>query len=636
MKFKFLTLLVIFNIFAVISCQQTQTPSGSSSSNVNDNKITSLKTVVDKASEGSTIDLSQYSDITDWNVNINKAITISNGTINSGELTITASGVTLDNIKGSANVTTNSSMKISGSSIGNLTIGESDSRGDNIDRIIKLINTYNQELMVKIKARMMFEQSKVDKAEFASTAADSELIVSGETTEIKTLNIKSNCGIKYTNNAVKVTPDFVENGVNVSEETVAAFENYSVYSGSSQDDMNAITVENNVYSHTIGKDDYLFNSWMAIAIECSLSAGECGFITFEAMTDKNTYIVPEAMNAFCSANGTIVKTEANKWQTVSLYTGKYVEGCNNIVVEIPVETINDTVTLSVKNVKCSKAIDGDPDIPTYMAHPFSTTSLSGVAFSDNGNTLIFTSGDNSDDLCISIPVEEGVGLYKISYKVIADKTVNTFQTSANVNNSEGYGFCWAWGLGLELTAGTETIVESYIGVADGAWNTNYPTLIKGDVDKKPYFKIWIRLGRACIASFKEFKAEKISDNDMSNAVTIKWQQSENGKDKLYDMATTLQFNAHEGTIGKMVIFDKRCENVGSWWMPTNIDNKIILSANSAVWDHQDVDDLSIGPDNPDNDYYNGEVINFGNVTNSVINFKVSYTNECTLHFDLVQ
>ena len=121
MRSKFLTLLAVFSILMIVGCPSP----GNHNSGSSDTKITSLQAVVDKASAGSTINLSQYGDITDWNATVSKSVTIANGTIGSGELMITSAGVTLDNIKGSANVTTNSSMKISRSSIGNLTIGDS-------------------------------------------------------------------------------------------------------------------------------------------------------------------------------------------------------------------------------------------------------------------------------------------------------------------------------------------------------------------------------------------------------------------------------------------------------------------------------------------------------------------------------
>ena len=74
--------------------------------------------------------MSEYSDIKDFNYNatINKSITIKNGNdLKGATLEVVADGVTLDGIQ-KANVTTQSSLKISSSSLSSLSISEA-SRG---------------------------------------------------------------------------------------------------------------------------------------------------------------------------------------------------------------------------------------------------------------------------------------------------------------------------------------------------------------------------------------------------------------------------------------------------------------------------------------------------------------------------
>ena len=93
--------------------------------NGNSMKITSLRVAIEMADYGDVIDFTaeKYNEITDFsNVNINKALTITNfGNMKSETITVSADGVWLNNI-GSVSITTNSSLKISGSSLASLNI----------------------------------------------------------------------------------------------------------------------------------------------------------------------------------------------------------------------------------------------------------------------------------------------------------------------------------------------------------------------------------------------------------------------------------------------------------------------------------------------------------------------------------
>ncbi|MBR6062467.1 MAG: hypothetical protein IKP67_10360, partial [Spirochaetales bacterium] len=110
--------------------ETTNKPSGGSGGNDNNNKITSLQAVInsDEIQNGTKkeIDLSEYSDIKDFNYNatINKSIKITNGNdLKGATLKVVTDGVTLDGIQ-KANVTTQSSLKISSSSLSSLSISE--------------------------------------------------------------------------------------------------------------------------------------------------------------------------------------------------------------------------------------------------------------------------------------------------------------------------------------------------------------------------------------------------------------------------------------------------------------------------------------------------------------------------------
>ena len=98
MKSRIITVaLTALLIMSVVGCpNDTQTGSGTSANN----KITSLQTVIDKASDGDTINLSQYADITDYNATVNKELTIngSQTSLNGAALTVeqdaTINGIT--------------------------------------------------------------------------------------------------------------------------------------------------------------------------------------------------------------------------------------------------------------------------------------------------------------------------------------------------------------------------------------------------------------------------------------------------------------------------------------------------------------------------------------------------------------
>ncbi len=128
--------LIFILIFGAIlfGCTTEQTNSQSVQQIDNGgNKISSLQAVIDsdEVKDGDEIDLSQYKDITDFNYNatINKSITIKNGNdLKGASLNVVTDGVTLSGIN-KASVTTQSSLKISGSSLSSLNIAAVSSSG---------------------------------------------------------------------------------------------------------------------------------------------------------------------------------------------------------------------------------------------------------------------------------------------------------------------------------------------------------------------------------------------------------------------------------------------------------------------------------------------------------------------------
>ena len=126
---KKITKLIIAMLLAAafVGCQAEQT--GSETTN-NNNKITSLQTVINNADDGDVIDLSEskYSSITSYSATINKTVTINGSSTNLKNATITVnsdnvsiSGITNASVTASSSLN-NGSLRISSSSLKNLTI----------------------------------------------------------------------------------------------------------------------------------------------------------------------------------------------------------------------------------------------------------------------------------------------------------------------------------------------------------------------------------------------------------------------------------------------------------------------------------------------------------------------------------
>ena len=122
---------IVLLAFCVIGCQNETISNGTPGigQTTSNGKIISLQAVVDDAKAGATIDCSQYN-ITDYNATVSKSLTIKNANMQGDSLKVISGGVVLENVSKAA-VNTNSSLKISGSSLSSLTIGDvTNSRGE--------------------------------------------------------------------------------------------------------------------------------------------------------------------------------------------------------------------------------------------------------------------------------------------------------------------------------------------------------------------------------------------------------------------------------------------------------------------------------------------------------------------------
>ena len=93
--------IFLASIILLISC--TQESGGGSQEGPNDNnqtktELATLQDIVDNANAGETINLADYTDLTDYNAVINKSLTITNGSLNNAELTVTSENVKLDSL----------------------------------------------------------------------------------------------------------------------------------------------------------------------------------------------------------------------------------------------------------------------------------------------------------------------------------------------------------------------------------------------------------------------------------------------------------------------------------------------------------------------------------------------------------
>ncbi len=158
---------------------------GNNNTNNNGNKIASLQTVISDAAAGSSIDLSLY-EITDYDAVIDKAVEITNGSLGSGNITITSGGVELSGVSGTAKVTTNSSLKISGSSLSSLSIANVTSSSAN--RILsRAANVVTVEIANSTVGAVIMN------------IEDSVLNVSGSETKITSIEVKVSVSIVLQN-----------------------------------------------------------------------------------------------------------------------------------------------------------------------------------------------------------------------------------------------------------------------------------------------------------------------------------------------------------------------------------------------------------------------------------------------------
>ena len=176
----------------IIGCQNETAPSisvigGNTSDNIsNDNggKITSLQAIIDDPETGDTIDCSQYN-ITDYNATVNKSITIKNANMQGDTLKVVSGGVVLENVSKAA-VNTNSSLKISGSSLSSLSIGNvTNSRGE---LMYSVGGRGDNDVVVELEGETVVRDAELDLAN-ASIKTDSSA-------DIVNVEVRKNGAIK--------------------------------------------------------------------------------------------------------------------------------------------------------------------------------------------------------------------------------------------------------------------------------------------------------------------------------------------------------------------------------------------------------------------------------------------------------
>ncbi|MBP5449863.1 MAG: InlB B-repeat-containing protein, partial [Spirochaetales bacterium] len=164
-----------------------QTPTTVPSDNGgNSLKITSLQAIIDDPATGNTIDCSLYN-ISDYNATVSKSLTIKNANMQGDTLKVTSSGVVLENVSKAA-VNTNSSLKISGSSLSSLSIGN--------------VTNGRGELLYSLNTGRGDDQAIVVELEGATVVRDADLdiagasIVTDATADIENIEVKKTGAIK--------------------------------------------------------------------------------------------------------------------------------------------------------------------------------------------------------------------------------------------------------------------------------------------------------------------------------------------------------------------------------------------------------------------------------------------------------
>ena len=168
----------------------------------NNTKITSLQVAINTAEPGSIIDFSdpKYSTITtiEPSININKAVTIKNfDDLKGASLNVSADGVVLSNL-GKTSVTTNSSLKISGSSLSSLNIGAVDTgRGEPIvksrpPKVELLSSDVSSDVIIAIEnAALTVFDVTADNIRF--DANDTQLTIENKDSVIKNILTDKKC-----------------------------------------------------------------------------------------------------------------------------------------------------------------------------------------------------------------------------------------------------------------------------------------------------------------------------------------------------------------------------------------------------------------------------------------------------------
>ncbi|MBR6198679.1 MAG: hypothetical protein IKQ61_00280 [Spirochaetales bacterium] len=174
MKSRIITVaLTALLIMSVVGCpNDTQTGSNTSANN----KITSLQTVIDKASDGETINLSEYADITDYNATINKTLTIngSSTSLNNAVLTVesssTISGITNASVTASSALE-NGSLKISSSLLSSLVINGGGIGSIELSKVTVTDVTIDKQVSGTAQyVRLQVDETKISNLHLSSSA----------------------------------------------------------------------------------------------------------------------------------------------------------------------------------------------------------------------------------------------------------------------------------------------------------------------------------------------------------------------------------------------------------------------------------------------------------------------------------
>lgn len=180
--------LILFTIIClnIVSCDTTTEEKKSE-----EKQSTTLQNLINNATDGDTINLEEWENVTDYTATIDKKLTITSGNLNGASLTVKAENVKLEKIQ-NLSVKTSSSLTIKDSKLNNLLLGgNAESRNATLKINVTVENceiSEKVEINSSAKLNIAGKKTEIAKIVVAVAPEDCKILC---TTEIDTTKIKN-------------------------------------------------------------------------------------------------------------------------------------------------------------------------------------------------------------------------------------------------------------------------------------------------------------------------------------------------------------------------------------------------------------------------------------------------------------